>query len=202
MSEWGNVREYYIKNPDTEFWRMYSWYYAITRLRIRNQSFCNSNLINRALRKLNNVFDVEHRVHTRYNANKDVVAVINHYSGIGCLLELESILERTINGEYDLKSSATDLTLSLLRLYEHRLNLIQTLRLLDSLTYGCISKDGDLIDQYIELSEKMKKCYSISKKRYITGKMKLLRNMIEILADNCKHEADVLCRVLIQYTNT
>lgn len=192
QASYSDIRAYYTNNPDTEFWRTYSWYYAITKLKIRNQSLCNSSLINRALRKLNNEFDVEYRTHTRYNANKEVTAIINHYVGIGCLLGLESILEKTIKGEYDLKSSATDLTLSLLRLYEHRLNLIQTLRLLDSLTRGSISKNSDLIEQYIDLSEKMKKSYSISKKWYITDKTKLLSEITDILAYNREHEAVVL----------
>lgn len=189
---YADIREYYINNPDIEFWTAYSWFHSITRLKVRNLSFSNSSLIYSALKKLNNEFEVEYRAYTRYNANKEVSVVINHYIGIGCLLGLESILGRTVNGEYDLKSSTTDLTLSLLRLYEHRLNLIQTLKLLDSLTRGCISKSGDFIDQYIELSEKMKKCYSISKKWYITGKKNLLSDMAAIIAYNREHEVAVL----------
>lgn len=195
QASYADVQEHYIANPHVEFWAAYSaysWYHSITRLKVRNLSFCKSSLIYNALKKLNNEFEVEHRAYTRYNANKEVSDVINHYVGIGCLLGLESILERTVNGEYDLKSSTTDLTLSLLRLYEHRINLIQTLKLLDSLTRGCISKSGDFINQYIELSEKMKKCYSISKKWYITGKKNLLSDMAEILAYNREREVDVL----------
>ena len=69
---------------------------------------------------------------------------------------------------------------------------IQTLKLLDLLTRGCISKSGDLIDQYIDLSEKIKKCYSISKKWYITGKSNLLNDMIDILSYNREHEVYIL----------
>lgn len=189
---YGDVRDYYINNPDIEFWRTYSWSNAITKLRVRNLSFCNRSLIYRGLRKINYEFEVDHCIYTRYNINKEVSYVNKHYVGIGCLLGLESIIERTLNGEYDLKSSATDLTLSLLRLYEHRLNLLQTLKLLDSLTHYSISKRGDYIDKYMELLEKIKKGYSISKKWYITGKNNLLSEIVEILAYNREKEVVVL----------
>lgn len=191
-SSYNDIRNYYSKNPDFRFWRTYMFFYPLTKVKYKKAIFNNDYLIFECLKKLQAEYNIEKRTFTRYSDDNDVEYTFSHYNGLGCLLGLEIMLEKTIRGEYDLKNSSTDLTVSLMRLYDHRKNIKNTLNLLDSLTNNCISENGDIIDKYLNLIEYIKKCYLMSKKWYITGNVKLLRSISETLRINRINESKVL----------
>jgi hypothetical protein len=186
-----DIRNRYLRDPDTRFWRSYCWNYPITKIKPKKLNPCTDNLIFGCLKKLEMEFDVECREYTRYNDKNEVIHKWNHYNGIGCLLGLEHVIKITIKGEYDLTNSTPDLTLSLLRLFEHRLNIIRALELLDSLTQNCLSSKG-LIETYRELSVMIQKCYLMAKKWYAYPKERLLTAILEILRKNRVAEECVL----------
>lgn len=188
------MKEYYKAHRDVEFWRTYRYFFPITIVKLKNYSDSTTNLIYKCLKKLEYEYNAEKHTYTRYKDNFDISNTWERYVGIGCLWGVIQLIDKTLNKGYDLKNGATDFTLSLMRLYEHRIILLKTLQLLDSLTHQSISSNYNGIELYEKCCVKMKRCYMIAQKWNILSHDKHLEEIKTILNENFREEPQILKR--------
>ena len=187
-----DVRDFYFLNPNVCFFRSYYWFYPITKVKLKNVVQDSNEIIYKCLKKIEREYgkdimqDIEEE--QEYSRKESL-------NGLGCLCEMSQIIEKEFLGEEQLEPGDSNLTLSLLRLYEHRLNLLHSIELLNSLTGKCIETDIDGIAKYNALTVLMKKCYTLARKWDITGNEKILKKIHSILNYNLIEEEHILKQI-------
>lgn len=178
---YNDMKVYFHKKREDAFWKTYLYYYPYTGIKIHLKEQSPFNLLTQCLSKLEYEFYNDDRLQSVVKDN-DTGRFLQGHTGIGCLKGIMSVIPLFLDGTESRDSSSIDLTLSLLRLYEHRKNMLMTLKLLDRLTGYSLSSDSDAdekpLDVYEDCCRRMKGCYMLSRKWDITGKKSLLDKIV------------------------
>ena len=177
---YNDMKAYIIENREDAFWKTYSYYYPYTSIKAQVKEQPPFNLLTQCLSKLEYEFYSDEWLQAVVKDN-DTGRFLQGHTGVGCLKGILSVISLFLDGRERRDNSSINLTLSLLRLYEHRENMLRTLKLLDQLTEYSISSDQDPNEKPLEVYEdccrRMKGCYMLSRKWDITGKKPLLEKI-------------------------
>lgn len=190
-----DMRTYFRENREDAFWKTYLYYYPYTGIKTQIKAQTPFNLRTQCLSKMEYEFYNDDRLQAVVKDN-DTGRFLQGYTGVGCLKGILSVIPLFLDGTECRANSSIDLTLSLLRLYEHRKNMLRTLKLLDQLTEYSISSasnvDNSPLDVYEDCCRRMKGCYMLSRKWDITGKKSLLEKITAECEDLYNIEKGIL----------
>lgn len=197
VSSYKDIRNHYSVYTEHRIGRSFYYSYPISKVRLKKYNPSKETLIYRALWKIDEERNIRKQICTTFESGDIKEEIRYQYSGLGCLKGLESMLARTIKGDRILLQHGrhSHLTRSLVRLYEHRINFIQTFNLLEKLTNNYISKNSDTIARYVFLAEQMNLCYNLAKKWDMTENDKLLESIRMKLEMILQEESVILQRV-------
>ncbi len=180
IDAYNDMKVYFRENREDAFWKAYLYYYPYTGIKAQVKEQSPFNLLTQCLSKLEYEFYNDDRLQAVVKDN-DTGRFLQGHTGVGCLKGILSVIPLFLDGTEQKDNSSIDLTLSLLRLYEHRKNMLRTLNLLDRLTAYSISSDPypdeKTLEVYKDCCRRMKGCYMLSRKWDITGKKPLLEKI-------------------------
>lgn len=184
INAYDDMKAYIRENREDAFWKTYLYYYPYTGIKAQVREQLPFSLLTQCLSKLEYEFYNDDRLQAVVKDN-DTGRFMQGHTGLGCLKGILSVIPLFIDGTEHRGDSSINLTLSLLRLYEHRKNILRTMKLLDRLTNYSISSDPNPdekpLDVYEDCCRRMKVCYMLSRKWDITGN----RSLLEKIAAEC-----------------
>lgn len=185
-----DVRKRYIQDSAYRYSRRYYYFYPLTKIRPQQIKLNKYEFLFSIIRKINDEIRNEKYTIEKMDENGAIIQARYIYKGLGCVTRIKNVLECFLNAPDEQKNNI-DLTQTLLKIYEHKDNLLLGI----SIALNEISNDQDLQEQanmYAKIVQQFKKAYLLSYKYSTTKKENDLKRLHNIIKKNVVLEPKIL----------
>ena len=162
-SSYDEIREIYLNDPKHRYNRRNEYFFPITEITKRKFSMNDDELLFSCLRRIREELKAEKSTIERIDPEQPVGDPRYVFKGLSVLNNLDEFLLTHVKNGTSVDNIPIDLTLTLLKIYEHRINLSHCLKYIVKM-FDMNYRLKDLYDNYIREIQNIQKAYLISYK--------------------------------------
>lgn len=196
-SSYEEIREIYLNDPKHRYNRRIAYFFPITEIKKRKLSMNKDEFLFSCLRKIQDELKGEKSTIEKINPEEPSGDPRYVFKGLSMLSNLDEFLSTHIKNETATDKLPIDLTLTLLNLYEHRINLSNCLKCVVE-TFDTNCKLKNLYDNYVLELQNIQKAYLISYKSILNNIPHKLTAIRDAVKDNMFTERHILADFLAE----
>lgn len=196
-SSYSLIRDIYLNDPNHRYNRISSYFFPITEIKKRKFSMNNDEFLFSCLRRVQDELKAEKSTIERINPEEPTGDPRYVFRGLSMMKNLNEFLLTQIKNGTSVNNLPIDLTLTLLKNYEHRINLSSCLKYISEM-FDMNYKLKDLYDKYISEIQNIQKAYLISYKSILDNAPDKLPAIKDAVKENMFTERHILADFLAE----
>ena len=196
-SSYYEIRNIYLNDPKHRYNRRFEYFFPITEIKKRKFSMNNDEFLFSCFRRIQEELKAEKSTIEKIDPEQLTGDPRYVFRGLSMLANLNEFILTHIKNATSVDNLPIDLTLTLLKIYEHRINLSGCLKYVAEM-FNNNCKFKDLYDKYILEIQNIKKAYLISYKSILNNIPYKLTSIKDVIKDNMFTERHILTDFLIE----